>query len=143
MSGTLLRSRRSPQPGEIYRHYKPPGKLAMILGVADPLTVAELLYMPIAAIAQPTDKEGEQSIVIKRSASGALCYPGDVGTSPPLVIYACSGRLWARSLDEFLDEVMDDVRRFELIPVSAFERKVSSTAAIAPLPLVQELAMED
>jgi hypothetical protein len=142
MSGTLLQSRRSPQPGEIYRHYKPPGKLAMILGVADPLTVAELLYMPIAAIAQSTDKEGE-SIVVKRSADGALFYPGDVDTSPPLVIYACSGRLWARSLDEFLDEVMNDVRRFELVPVSAFEQKVPSTTAIAPLPLAQELGMED
>jgi hypothetical protein len=142
MSATLLRSRRYPQPGEIYRHYKE-GKVAMILGVADPLTVAELLYMPIAAISQSTDKDGDQSIVVKRSADGTLFYPGDVDTSPPLVIYACSGRLWARSLDEFLDEVMNDVRRFELVPVSAFEQKVPSTTAIAPLPLVQELGMED
>jgi hypothetical protein len=135
--------RAYPLPGKIYRHYK--GKVAMILGVADPIAEENLLYMPIAAIAQSTDKDGDQSIVVKRSTSGDLCYPGSADTSPPLVIYACSGRVWARSLDEFTDEVADDVRRFDLIPVPAiaFRQEAASAAAIAPLPLVQELGMED
>jgi hypothetical protein len=90
---------------QIYRHYK--GKLAMVLGAAEPRDEAELLYMQLAAIA--TSTEDDAFLVIKRSTEGDLYFRSTEQHCETVIVYQCSGRIWFRSPKHFEDSFTEVV----------------------------------
>ena len=96
--------RADPQPGSFYRHYK--GNVVAVLGVASHSYPSEFpTFTCEFATARRSDKDS-RAVVVKRDHDGELRFCEEYETDS-LVIYACSGDIWARPLDEFL-EILGD-----------------------------------
>jgi hypothetical protein len=97
-----------PQPGDTYRHYK--GKLAHVLGVATSAEPGEFALCNSFATARRSDGAPYPIEIRRDDEEGGLRFRASLSFGEgPLVIYSCSGDIWARPLDEFM-EVLGNTR---------------------------------
>jgi hypothetical protein len=115
-----------PQPGRSYLHYK--GKTAQIIGVATNTEYfVDFVKFAGFLMAQRSDGSPKQ-IRIRRDGCGDLrFYAGDNFGEGPLVIYSCSGDIWARPLGEFMEVLGNGTTRyfrFALLPDNYWDTPV-------------------
>lgn len=116
--------------GQIYRHWK--GHTAIVLAVAN----YARLDRTVSALFRQTlyrahSTESDFSTLIFRGDDGSIIQNHD--RNNPLVIYACSGKIWFRTLEEFT-QVLGDTHdplagtmfdRFQLIADESKKSEIS------------------